>query len=48
MTAYTITCPKCGHVGTDETFDLSLCDEIECPVCGYCTLLGHEDEDEGG
>jgi Zn finger protein HypA/HybF involved in hydrogenase expression len=31
--AWTITCPQCGHVGDDETFEMSLADECFCPRC---------------
>ena len=49
--AYIVTCPSCGFKGGDRTdFNISLCDECECPKCGERFELGdpeaEEDDDE--
>lgn len=45
---YEITCPKCGHAGTTEEFEMSLSDECSCPKCEefFEVDLSGEDEDD--
>lgn len=44
--AWIITCPRCGHVGDDETFEMSLSDECFCPECDQEFILDTHDPDD--
>lgn len=41
-----VTCPKCGHQGDSEEFDISLCDECCCPKCGTSFEIDTSGDDE--
>ena len=43
---WTITCPYCGFLGSDEDFSCSCADELSCPKCGWSGLLEYPDDDE--
>jgi hypothetical protein len=44
--AYTITCPTCGRVGTELDFEMSLADEFFCPNgCDWFALESEEDDE---
>lgn len=46
MPGYTITCPACAHIGSDENFGLNHADECFCPQCQCYFELGEEEESD--
>lgn len=41
-----ITCPVCGHSGSETEFELSDADEAWCPKCGCGFVLEWPDDQE--